>query len=477
MHNGAGTEYVKRRNDLYAVGYDTDSGWGRANALRAVYGPDRYQDQEDSDGFVPLNLPDTTLYDSIHDVPGNPYYDPQDLYHVKATSDGFVALTLDIYTWGEDLDLAIYSDKEMTNLISDSTGPNHAGSSYQELSVACTKGEDFYVKVYSPAPGNSTNYAIRAFLISNDLYVTGQNITPNVYTSTGNDVPFLKLTFQAGFQATLDQLIINKKGTLPNNKWTHVRLYQDTNKNKLFDANDTLVAEADPNGLNRVVLSGIDINLDYHNDPVDCFVTSDIAQETTDSSISLSLETYKDVITKEGVVAGYKQFPIQSGTLDIGTDSTPPYWVTTTGIQEAHAMYLSARICWNKADDTQTPPVKYNIYISTQLPFDISNAVKIANASPSTGVDTDYQYNISGLPAGVQENFIVRAEDEAGNEDKNLVVLSCMPSSSGDPTNPVILNTIALNDCVSVSLDGPLLAVARWNPGEYFRPKRSGEFN
>jgi hypothetical protein len=452
-------------DDLYAVGKDTDSGYGRANALRAVYGSDRYSCLEDPDGFVPLELPDSKLFDSIHDVPDNPFYDTEDLYHVQASSDGYVAFTLDIYTWGEDLDIAVYSDKEMTQLVGDSTGANHAGSSYHELALPCTPGDDFYVKVYSPAPGNSTTYSLRTFLISNELYITGTSIAQDFIHQHGENVPFLKLTVHAGFQATLDELIINKEGTLPNYKLSMIHLYRDINENKHLDTDDELVSEAMPNGLNRAKLTNIGVNLDYHQAPTDFFVTADIATETNDCTVGLSLENYKDVITEEGLVPSYGQFPIVSGLLNVGTDSNPPVWVTTVGIQEAHSSFASARICWNKAEDAQTPPVKYNIYRSETLPFNIATAVKIANAIPAPGIGTDYQYLISNLPTGVPQNIVVCVEDQAGNEDQNLVVLSCTPSNSGDPGNPQILNSYPLSSSAAISVYGYIIAVARWSYG------------
>ena len=452
-------------DDLYAVGKDTDSGYGRANVFRAVYGSDKNAALEDSNGFVPLALPDSKIHDSIHDVPGNPYYDTQDLYLVQANSEGYVAFTLDIYTWGEDLDIAVYGDKDMTEFLGDSTGPNHAGTSYHELSLPSTPGEDFYVKVFSPAPGNSTTYSLRTHLISNALYVAGESMAPPFIHHHGEDVPFLKITIQAGFQATLNELIINKQGTLPNSRWSKVRVYQDINENKHLDADDLLLSETDPAGLNRARLGGIDVNMDYHQEPKDFFVTADILDESSECTLRLSLETYKDVITEEGLVPGYIQFPIVSDLLVIGTDSNPPEWISTIGIQEANGTFAAARICWNTAEDSQTPPVKYNIYRSDVLPFIIANAEKYANVVPSPGISTDYQYLITNLPTGVEQHFVVRAEDQAGNEETNLVVLSCIPDSSGDPENPQIINSFPLDSAAAISLSGSLIAVARWSAG------------
>jgi thermitase len=154
-------------DDLDVPGFDDQTGWGRVNALRAVYGSDRYSAWEDGDGFVRVSLDSTSaafnqpLYDSIHDVsPSNSFADTQDLYKITCGLDATFRIYLDIFTWGEDLDMELYSDKAMTDLIQSSTGPNHATSSFHEMTVDGQALMSYYLKVYSPALGNSTMYGL-----------------------------------------------------------------------------------------------------------------------------------------------------------------------------------------------------------------------------------------------------------------------------------------------------------------------------
>ena len=446
-------------DDLDEPGFDIQTGYGRCNALRAVFGSDRYSDQEDPLGFVTLSLPDAQVFDTLHDAPGSPYHDTEDLYRFTTVEEGYLAIELDIFTWGEDLDIALYSDEAMTELLQEATGPNHAGSSTEAVSVNALPGEEYFLRVYSPAPGNSSTYGLRVFNTTNDLSITGESIAPDFIHHQGQNIPFLKLTLEVGYQATLDEMIINKRETLPNHKWAMARLYRDVNSNDELDQFDELVAEKFPQARNRVRLDDLNISWDYHDSLV-LFFTADIAETLDDATVSFTLESYKDVSTMQGVQAHYSDFPIVSGSLLVGTDADPPEWVTTEGVQTAEGSYLSAIIGWNGAVDLLTPPVKYNVYYTDTLPFDFGSATKLPDVAASAGTETDYRFKVGGLPADEEQHFVVRAEDQAGNEDENLVMMSCTPSSTGDPTNPTLLERYPLYSPMDITLRDDVLLVA-----------------
>ena len=154
-------------DDLGVPGWDNQTGWGRVNALRAVYGSDRYSEFEDSHGILTVSLDGESvifrqpLYDSIHDVsPTNPYVDTEDIYRIMSGLDGQFRIYLDIFTWGEDLDMAIYPDHSMSIPIQSATGANHATSSFHEMIVDGEAYKEYYLVVYSPALGNSTTYGL-----------------------------------------------------------------------------------------------------------------------------------------------------------------------------------------------------------------------------------------------------------------------------------------------------------------------------
>ncbi len=427
-------------DDLNVPGFDIQTGYGRVNALRAIYGSERYQDEEDQLGFVPMVMPTAHVFDTIHDVPGNPYHDTEDLYRMTVPKDGGLIVNLDIFTWGENLDLELYSDEAMTQLVASSTGPNHHDSSEESIIHDVFEGEEYFIRVVSPEAGNSTTYGLFVHVTTNELFVTGEDITPDFLHHGGTLVPILKLTCEVGNQATLDEIIVTKSGTLANPNWVKVRLYLDSNYNGEFDGGDELVSEEFPPSLNRARLDDIGIWWTYEL-PLVLFVVADISDTLEECNVRLSLESYKDVITEEGIEAHYTDFPILSDWITIGTDTEPPTWVTTEGAQTAEASYLSVIVGWNEATDTQTPPCKYNIYYTDTLPFDIGTATPVYDVAANPGDTTDFESKVPGLPEGVEHYFVVRAEDQAGNEEENLVVVSAIPQGGGDPENPVLVGT------------------------------------
>lgn len=454
-------------DDLGDPGFDILTGWGRINPVRALYGSDRFTGLEDPDGFVGMVLPDAEMYDTIHDFPGNPFNDTYDLYKVTVNQEGFLNIYLDIFTWGEDLDLEVYSDPQMTDLIGSSYDENHATNSFESIGFADAKpGEEYFIKVLSSGEGSSTTYGLRTRMYTNELVVTGESIAPPFVHQTGNKVPFLKLNVHCGFQATLDGLNISKHGTTPDEVLSQVYIYQDANQNGGFDQADQLLMQATPPSLNRVRFENMNKFFDIDHDLV-LFVVADFSLSPDDTTISLSLESYKDVITEEGLVAHYAGFPIRSDDVLIGTDSEPPYWLTTTGAQTTEPFYHSVTVGWNEADDLLTPPVKYNIYYSTEFPSDISAMQSILDASYVAGDTTDYEYELKSLPAGDEHFFVLRAEDQVGNEDQNFDVISGIPGDNGDPANPQIINSFFVSGIYQFDVDGDIMAVARLNSGVY----------
>jgi hypothetical protein len=152
-------------DDLDVPGFDDQTGWGRVNAFRAVRGSDCFT-SIDVLGFTPLKSPKITgeaftRFESIHDVAAsNPFCDTTDLYRIYIGETGPYKIDLDIFTWGEDLDMELYNDPLMSSMIASSTGPNHADSSFEQILFDGIAGKYCFLKVYSPALGNSTTYGL-----------------------------------------------------------------------------------------------------------------------------------------------------------------------------------------------------------------------------------------------------------------------------------------------------------------------------
>ncbi len=440
-------------DDLGVVGFDIQTGHGRCNALRAVHGPDRFADLEDEFGFVECRMPGDQLFDSIHDVPGNPYRDTEDLYKLTVYEDGELEIYLDIFTWGETLDLEVYSDREMTQLAGSSTGANHYNSSFESVTLNVEKDQQYFIRVFSPAEGNSTTYGLKVRNYFDYLSVVGDNLAPGFIHHGGEKIPFLKLTIINGGTATLDELIVSKSGSLPNGRIKKIQLWEDSNHNEQFDQNDGMIAEIDPLGRNRARFHDLDIEWTC-DDSLVLFVTADIWPTCEECDIRLSLESYKDVQTVEGLEAPYYEFPIVSDTLIVGSDVDPPEWLSTIGAQSASAKHFAAVLTWNKAVDVISGPAKYNIYYTCSLPFNINNAIKVADVEPLPGDVTDYKYTVTGLMESIQHNFVVRAEDQVGNEERNTVVVSCTPKTGNDPANPAVLAYYSMENPASPSICG-----------------------
>jgi hypothetical protein len=306
-------------DDLHEPGKDIYTGWGRVNALRAVYGSDRFSGLEDENGFVPLQLAEDgiELYDSIHDVSeANPYADSSDLYKITAQSSGCMSVCLDIFAWGENLDMALFADPELTQMIAESTGENHADSSWESINAGVQAGLTYYLKVCSPALGNSSTYGLKLDYIANDLTLADAGIAPASSSAGESDVPLLKLSFNAKCIAELNELIVYKHSTDSEARFGTLKLYCDTDGSGDFGPGDTLVGSEVPPILDRVKFA--DLSLEFPNgQPLVLFVVTDIDPETEEGAVLYaSLETYKDV-TMQGASVEYSRFPIHSGITQV----------------------------------------------------------------------------------------------------------------------------------------------------------------
>ncbi len=474
FHPGhTGTWYWNRlrdtADDLDEPGFDVQTGYGRCNAMRAVFGSERFEEFEDEYGFVPVNVALEQVFDSIHDVPGSAFYDSSDIYRVTTDAGGFVSITLDIYTWGEDLDLEVYSDQAMTDLIASSSGPNHYDSSTEWVGFnGLGPGEERFLRVLSPEEGNSTSYGLRFETVSNWLTVTGDSIAPVSVYQSDCELGFLKLELEVGYQATLDEIIVSKFGTAPNDSFLHAYLYRDSNHNEEFDDEDMLVRQVSYAYSNRVKFQNLGIYW-TSSDPLVFFVAGKVIGAPSGSTIGLGLESYKDVSTEGGLEAHYADFPIRSDLIELSLDEEPPCWLTTVGAQSAEGGFGKATLAFNTAVDDLTPPVEYNVYFTDTLPFDIGNAEKVSNVQTEPGSETDLEAMIGGLEGGVEWHFVVRAQDQAGNEDENLETVSCTPQGGGDPQNPMVLNMFP-GGGVSIAMHGDIIVTAdEWQGVHIYR--------
>jgi len=431
-------------DDVMDPGYDQYTGYGRMNVIRAVYGADRYAGEEDVTGFVDLEPHAGHIYDSLHAASSGNYIDTQDLYKITAAEDGGLAIDLDIFTWGENLDIQIFSDPMMTweSLLDESIRENHASDSHEIIGLQCSAGETFYIKVFTAATGDSTAYGLSAILVDNWLDIDSGSYDPGFTHVQCSNKLLGYIDFEAGFLVHLRKLMISQQGSMPAEKLAGIHLYRDANGNKSFDGADVRVADGDFGDTNRAIFSGLYEEINFGNSPIRYFITIDLSGITEDAEYELVLTSYKDIGTLEGVEVPYARFPRTFGPFQVGVDIEPPTWNDTVGIQDIDAKYRAAVLYWNAASDERTPPVVYNVYWTQELPFDFGSANRAHAVSSSGGGDYDRMWTLTGLDNGEEYYVAVRAEDQAGNEEENTVYLAVTPSAESDPYAPQIIGSL-----------------------------------
>lgn len=103
-------------------------------------------------------------------------------------------------------------------------------------------------------------------------------------------------------------------------------------------------------------------------------------------------------------------------------DTTPPTWVTTTGIQDVlDNENGTVKISYGTATDTESEPVSYNIYVKKDTAtglFDVANKV---TSTFSTVIDIGEIIAPVDWDVNSTYYFGVRAMDRLGNEETNTV--------------------------------------------------------
>jgi hypothetical protein len=102
-------------------------------------------------------------------------------------------------------------------------------------------------------------------------------------------------------------------------------------------------------------------------------------------------------------------------------DTVPPVWVGAPGIQKVIAQDGMAKLYWNKANDENHPPARFNIYYDTNDIQSYAAAKKIGRVALSVSDDSKYAWmcQVPDLENKRLYSFAVRCEDRMGNEDAN----------------------------------------------------------
>jgi len=449
-HHDESHEWLRQRlrdtaDDLYEPGFDVNSGYGRINVIRACYGSDRFESEADMNGFVDIGPHDGQVFDTLHDVPSGSYIDTEDRYKVAATEKGCLLVYLDIFTWGENLDFELYSDPSMAPefLLDSQTGANHAASSFESGGIECEAGETYYIRVFTGGSGDSTAYGLTVTHVENMIDTAGSgSYNPGVVRNGRSNLPAGYMDLDTSFKARITRMIVSHDGSMPADRISGLHAYLDSNGNEALDGSDELVGDATVSGTNRFIFQDMDALITYDASPMRMFLTVDLSGISEDGDFGLSLASYKDITTEQGLGIPYNRFPITVGPFSVGVDYDPPTWDSTVGIQSAEPRYEAALLKWNSASDVLSPPVDFNVYWTQDLPFDFGTANKIPAVSFWGGGTYDHAWLLTGLINDETYYVAVRAQDQAGLEETNTAYLEVVPTAVSDPTSPEVIGSV-----------------------------------
>ncbi len=452
-------------DDLYAPGHDTQSGWGRVNVWRAVFGSDPNEEYYDENGHIPIDADDNWNYDNIFDISTSADYDFQDVFVVEAPEAGVLVLELDIITTGEDLDLDVYNTPDLSVKLAEGLGPNGQSEPVEKLALPCDAGQKYYVRVFSPYEYNCSSYKLRARVEKYDWWVTSKSLAPVFVKTSGDQVPQLQLDFETSYRVTLDTIRAYVTGDIPLPLVNSIDLYFDSNGTGAFEGwLDEKVAGVDTSiaGINQVTFGGLSKVCTYDK-PLRYFIVANVGPNELGYNVKFGagLRTYKDVSIEEHIPIASDQFPLLSGLTVLGEDHWPPEWDNTIGVQAVEEGYQSVICYWNNATDALAEPTEYNVYWDDEFPPEISTGMMIENIVYGNGGDYDHAGKVIGLENDKKYWLCVRAIDQEGNEDDNEIWIEASPNGTADPEKPEIVGELDLDgDSWEVSVHNKMAYVA-----------------
>lgn len=435
-------------DDLYTPGHDDQSGWGRINVWRAIYGSEPNEDIYDVNGHIPVTADSTWQYDGIFDISTSADYDFEDIFVLQADADGVFVIEMDVITTGENLDMKLFLDPGLSTVpVGTGIGPNNYEKPGETIAIWVEAGQNFYLRVYSPEPYNTSNYRVRSHVETYEWWVEWKSLAP-IFVLDGTDaLPLLQVEIHTNLIVTFDTLRTYIAGDIPLSLVNHLRLYEDTNDSGVWESFiDVAVGSAEPSAgnVNQVIYDGF-VQVATWDKPLRYFIVADVGPNELgyNVEIGIGLRSYKDMGIWQDIPLRYDPFPIFSDFTVVGKDDDPPVWDDTIGIQLVEPKYLAAVVYWNNATDILSEPTTYNVYWDDEFPPEISTGVMIENISKSGGgQDYDYKGTVPNLVNDQIYYFCIRAVDDLQNEDDNEVWLECTPNAIPDPENPEVIGSI-----------------------------------
>ena len=435
-------------DDLYTPGHDIESGWGRANVWRAIYGSEPNEDICDENGHIPHPGDGDWFFDNIFDVSTSADYDFEDIFVLDVGDNGLFRLEIDIMTTGEDLDMEIYDNPELSGepLIV-FFGPNGMDKPRESLEFLTSQGPTYYLRVFSPEPNNCSNYGVKYETEPYSYWIEWDSVIYG-YTKSGAD-PFdaLMLEINSSADMTVHEIKAYITGNIPLHLVKSLWLFEDTDDSGEWEPdNDNPVQSCVPEDVNQVVFDGLSADVSYGN-PARFFIIVELWPNDLgyDVKIGIGLKTYKDILVSGNLPLRDDPFPILTW-LSTYYEGTPPVWDTTIGVQHLVPKHELVEIYWNSATDEVHPPTSYNVYWDNDFPPEFDSEKMVEDIAFSDGGIYDYTGAVENLENGKTYYFSVRAVDKVGNEDQNETWLQTFLAGDYDP--PVWDTTVGLQDAV-----------------------------
>ncbi len=433
-------------DDIHTPGHDDQTGWGRVNIWRAIFGSDPNEDIYDANGHIPIEDKDEWQFDNIFDISTSADYDFEDIFVLETDVTGKMTVELHIITTGQDLDMELYATPELDIPIATAYGSNDEDDPGEAIEYAIIPGQKFYVRVFSPEPYNCSNFRVRYTVKEFTWWVEGESLAPEYIFSGSHAVPVLKVEIHTNVQVTANKMRLYKMGTIPMVFVNGLRLFEDTNDSGEWEnTGDNLVSILKLKGfnLNQIVFEGLN-GTSYLASPLTYFVIADIGPNELhhDVTFGLGLHSYKDVEILEDAPLYDDNFPILSDLTLLAQDHEPPAWNSTVGIQDTLAIYESVVVYWNGATDLLSEPVSYNVYYDTNDPPGIGTANLVEGIGCENGDEYECFAAIPMLENGQTYFFLVRAEDTLGNEDDNLAWMEATPDATFHPEGPKVVGKV-----------------------------------
>jgi hypothetical protein len=245
---------------------------------------------------------------------------------------------------------------------------------------------------------------------------------------------------------------------------TRAELWHDANGNGARDAGDTMLASTGLPTADDGVLTFSGMGLIIPGGEVrHVLLTYDLNGSAPSGATFTARVADGKAVRARGAVSGRSLYvlgaPVDGAVLTVSSDTTPPIFA---GILSAEPSNGQVVIGWNKATDNEDAPelLAYAVWVEsvpptgTGAPDFITPGVPALDEEGNNAAPSMLFFTVRPLENGVEQHFLVRAQDTKGNRSANTETLAATPLA------PVFeLNVSSQNGAVVLSPEGGIYEV------------------